>query len=320
MVSPPELQADYSEAQVLVANSYFISGHRYQYLLGNSVQKASEAGASPHARARAREAHGLLPGHFLIANFNNLDKLEPRMWHMWCGLLQQYSQAALWLQKYPPARAARVEEMAREEGRMDMARMIMTPFFKSDDHIGIKALADVFVDNPTYNAHSTAMDTLWGALPLITLAEEKMAARVGASLVLALGAGWSVALSLPDMAALITALIKHPARLSRLREAMAQARHTAPLFDTVRAVRNLEASLRLMWDVHAAQAVGVRGRLRPHIVSVDVGPFSAGSMPPAKRGGLAAGMAGGRGDEALETKLYGMRVDTSQAEAASGIH
>ena len=39
---------------------------------------------------------------------------------------------------------------------------------------------DVFLDNPTYNAHSTAMDTLWGALPFVSLPEEKMAARVGA--------------------------------------------------------------------------------------------------------------------------------------------
>ena len=38
IVCPPELQADYSEAMVLVANSYFISGHRYQYRLDNPVQ------------------------------------------------------------------------------------------------------------------------------------------------------------------------------------------------------------------------------------------------------------------------------------------
>ena len=38
IVCPPELQADYSEAMVLVANSYFVSGHRYQYRLDNPVQ------------------------------------------------------------------------------------------------------------------------------------------------------------------------------------------------------------------------------------------------------------------------------------------
>ena len=41
-----------------------------------------------------------------------------------------------------------------------------------------QALADVFVDNPTYNAHSTAMDTLWGALPFVSLPEACLALRV----------------------------------------------------------------------------------------------------------------------------------------------
>ena len=40
-----------------------------------------------------------------------------------------------------------------------------------------QALADVFVDNPTYNAHSTAMDTLWGALPFVSLPEACLCAR-----------------------------------------------------------------------------------------------------------------------------------------------
>jgi hypothetical protein len=89
---------------VLVANSYFISGHRYQYLLNNSAQLASEIEAPPQARAAARQQQGLPPEHFLVANFNNLDKLEPRLWYAWVGLLRVHPQAALWLQKYPPAK------------------------------------------------------------------------------------------------------------------------------------------------------------------------------------------------------------------------
>jgi predicted O-linked N-acetylglucosamine transferase (SPINDLY family) len=275
------------------------------------VQKASEVHSPPKAREAARLEHGLPPSNFLIANFNNLDKLEPRMWHLWCDLIRRYRRAALWLQKYPPARASRVQDMAKEEGKMDMARLVMTPFFKSDHHIGIKALADVFVDNPTYNAHSTAMDTLWGALPFVTLAEEKMAARVGASLLMALDSRWGVVRNLADMAAVVEALMTHPHTLRRLRQSMEEARHTAALFDTVRAVRNLEVALRLMWEAHAAAAAGLRGRPRPHIISRDVGPKSAG------RG--VAGQAGGAGDDALEARLFGMRVDTSKAEQTSGV-
>jgi hypothetical protein len=41
-------------------------------------QAASETVAAVGAREGARAAHGLPPDSFLIANFNNLDKLEPR--------------------------------------------------------------------------------------------------------------------------------------------------------------------------------------------------------------------------------------------------
>lgn len=52
-------QRDFSEALVLVPNSYFISGHAYQYPLTHPVQAASETPAPRAARAAQRTAHGL---------------------------------------------------------------------------------------------------------------------------------------------------------------------------------------------------------------------------------------------------------------------
>ena len=87
---------------------------------------------------------------FLLANFNNLDKLEPRIWRLWAAVLAAHPRAVLWLQQYPPAKANRVRKMAEQEehaaehgaaqeARVPTARLVMTPFFKSNDHIGIKA-------------------------------------------------------------------------------------------------------------------------------------------------------------------------------------
>jgi protein O-GlcNAc transferase len=49
-------------------------------------------------------------------------------------------------------------------------------------------------------------------------------------------------------------LARDPALLGRLRETLAAARGTAPLFDTPRFARNLETLYRRMWDRHAAGA------------------------------------------------------------------
>lgn len=56
-------------------------------------------------------------------------------------------------------------------------------------HIRRSGLADVFLDTPLCNAHTTGCDVLWGGCPMITLPLERMASRVAASLCCATGLG-----------------------------------------------------------------------------------------------------------------------------------
>ena len=43
-------------------------------------------------------------------------------------------------------------------------------------------LADLFLDTPQCNAHTTGCDILWAGTPMITIMGQKMASRVAASL------------------------------------------------------------------------------------------------------------------------------------------
>ena len=47
--------------------------------------------------------------------------------------------------------------------------------------------ADLFLDTFFYNAHTTASDCLWAGVPLVTKIGNQFAARVGASLLSAVG-------------------------------------------------------------------------------------------------------------------------------------
>jgi len=122
----------------------------------------------------------------------------------------------------------------------------------------------------------------------VTLPEEKMAARVGASLlVLGLGIGECVARNTGDIGDIVVALARHTKRFASLRNKFAEARHTMPLFDTVKGVRNLEVALRLTLEA-------VEGRF--HVISSHA--------------------RGGREPD-VEAKLLSLRVDTEQAEKRS---
>lgn len=48
-------------------------------------------------------------------------------------------------------------------------------------------MVDVFLDTPVYNGGITNVDAVWSAIPSVTLAGEKMAQRMGASVFAAAG-------------------------------------------------------------------------------------------------------------------------------------
>jgi hypothetical protein len=69
-----------------------------------------------------------------------------------------------------------------------------------DVHIRRSGLADVFLDTPLCNAHTTGCDVLWGGCPMVTLPMERMGSRVAASLAYASGLG-------PEMVSVINSAI-----------------------------------------------------------------------------------------------------------------
>lgn len=64
--------------------------------------------------------------------------------------------------------------------------MTSLSFFFPDEHLVQKSMADLFLDNPLYNAQSTAMDAAYAGLPLLVQAGTRMGERVGASILTAL--------------------------------------------------------------------------------------------------------------------------------------
>lgn len=72
---------------------------------------------------------------------------------------------------------------------VDPSRIIFTDVAHKDLHIRRSGLADVFLDTPLCNAHTTGCDVLWGGCPMVTLPMERMASRVAASLAYASGLG-----------------------------------------------------------------------------------------------------------------------------------
>jgi predicted O-linked N-acetylglucosamine transferase (SPINDLY family) len=109
-----------------------------------------------------------------------------------------------------------------------------------EEHLARQRCADLFLDTFNYNAHTTASDALWVGLPMITKLGSSFPARVGGSLLHAVGLPELVTESAEAYEVLAYDLATDPARLAAIRDRLAANRRTAPLFDTPLFTRNIE--------------------------------------------------------------------------------
>lgn len=212
------------------------------------------------ADAPPRSALGLPDTAFVFCCFNNAWKLTPHVFAIWMRLLQALPHAVLWLADPGEAAAARLRAAAAEAG-VDGARLVFAPRVPDNrDHLARLRRADLFLDTLPYNAHTTASDALWAGLPVLSCRGRAFAARVGASLLGALGLHELVADDLADYAARAQRFAVDGAWREALRRRLAAAvRSPGGPFDTAAFVRKLEDAYRALHTHHGAARPPTRG-------------------------------------------------------------
>jgi hypothetical protein len=137
--------------------------------------------------------------------------------------------------------------------------------------------ADVFLDTPACNAHTTASYALWAGTPIVTLALRRLVSRVGASLAIAASASseprahpssvpavagvTGVARDLADYELLAAAVVRQRAargarhfEMWREAELDKRRRGETAAFDPDRWVRGVDRGLAMLYETAAAHA------------------------------------------------------------------
>ncbi|KAG9446016.1 hypothetical protein H6P81_012144 [Aristolochia fimbriata] len=242
-VSPLNLAHIYSEKLVHLPHCYFVNDYK---------QKNLEV-LEPVCRHK-RSDYGLPEDKFIFACFNQLYKMDPEIFNTWCNILKRVPNSALWLLKFPAAGEMRLRSYAAAQG-VHPEQIIFTDVAAKNEHIRRSALADLFLDTPLCNAHTTGTDVLWAGLPMVTLPLEKMATRVAGSLCLATGVGEEMIVnSMKEYEDKAVELAENRPKLQALTNKLKAARLTCPLFDTTRWVKNLERGYFKMWNLHCSGA------------------------------------------------------------------
>ncbi|KAM3708571.1 hypothetical protein ACB098_02G107600 [Castanea mollissima] len=240
-VSPSRFSHIYSEKLVHLPHCYFVNDYKQKN------RDVLDLKCQPK-----RSDYGLPEDKFIFACFNQLYKMDPDIFNTWCNILKRVPNSALWLLRFPAAGEMRLRNYAAQQG-VQPDQIIFTDVAMKNEHIRRSALADLFLDTPLCNAHTTGTDVLWAGLPMVTLPLEKMATRVAGSLCLATGVGEEMIVSsTKEYEEKAVSLALNRPKLQDLTNRLKAARLTCPLFDAVRWVRNLERSYFKMWNLYCS--------------------------------------------------------------------
>jgi predicted O-linked N-acetylglucosamine transferase (SPINDLY family) len=203
------------------------------------------------AETKTTRADFNLPeGAFVFCCFNQNYKISPQEFDIWMRVLGKVEGSVLWLLK--SNKWAEANLLSEAEGRgIDPSRLVFAERLPQSEHLARHKHADLFLDTFNYNAHTTASDALWAGLPVVTKQGKQFAARVGASLLTAVGLPELITESEDDYERLILDLATDDQKLALVKDKLIANRLSAPLFDTARYTRNFEEGLLRAYKHHS---------------------------------------------------------------------
>ena len=227
-VIPPDQQAFFAEKVVYLPHSY----------------QANDSRRRVAEHTLTRTDAGLPASGMVFCCFNNNHKITPEIFTIWMRLLREVD-GVLWLLA---GNEDAVRNLRAEAERLGVAgdRLVFAPMLPLADHLARHRRAALSLDTLPHNAHTTASDALWAGLPVLTCRGSTFAGRVGASLLAAVGLQELITTSLVDYEAMALALATAPALLAGFKARLAR-RESAPLFDSRRLCRDIEAAYVTMW-------------------------------------------------------------------------
>lgn len=202
------------------------------------------------AERRPTRAEAGLPEHsFVYCSLNGMQKITPRVFERWMAILARVPDSVLWLLGATKEANERLRQAAVERG-VAGERLIFAEKVPNPEHLARYPLADLFLDSMPYGAHTTAADSLWMGVPILTLSGRSFASRVCTSVIRAAGIGELECSSPEDYVARAVELGQNREKIAAIKAKLAVGRDTCILFDTPKLVRNLEDLYRQMWSDH----------------------------------------------------------------------
>lgn len=194
----------------------------------------------------------LTKGYVTFGSFNNINKVNRLTIGLWAEVLQAVPGSRIAIKHfatcYEEARTRIFDAFAEcgiDAGRVQL--LAAQPELAS--HLGLYREIDIALDCTPYNGTTTTCEAMWMGVPVLTLAGDRHAARVGASLLACVGLDDLVATTPEDYVKAAIELAADGERLRYLRQTLRRDMMQSPLLDARRFTGGLETAYRTVWRV-----------------------------------------------------------------------
>jgi protein O-GlcNAc transferase len=204
------------------------------------------AGDSPEVGALPASKNGFIT----FGSFNHLAKINSRIIELWSEILKQTAGSRILIKNSGLGdEMVRGELLARfaangiEATRVELRGRAGT----QGEHLGMYGEMDIALDTFPYNGTTTSCEAMWMGVPMVTLAGETHAGRVGVSLLSNVGLEELIARTPGEYVKLAVDLASDLEALAEIRGLMREWVSESALMDGPGLARDVEAGYRQIW-------------------------------------------------------------------------
>ncbi|MCP2732542.1 O-linked N-acetylglucosamine transferase family protein, partial [Limnofasciculus baicalensis] len=194
-------------------------------------------------------------GVIRFGSFNAAAKLSPQALQLWGRVIAAVPNSRLVLKA-----SSFIDPALRDEVRAQLVSWgapadrldILSPAMATLDHLAMYSKIDIALDPFPYHGTTTTIEALIMGVPVVALAGDRHAARVGASILNAIGMPELVADSENAYVDAARSLATDRQRLASLRDSLRSTLLSSALCDATAHTRRLEHAIRHTWRAHCA--------------------------------------------------------------------
>jgi len=188
-------------------------------------------------------------GRITFASVNNFAKVTPPVQHLWAQLLHAIPNSQLILQTTAVS-SLHTQRLVKERFAavgVSSDRLDFRPWSDFVQYMQLLTESDMTLDPFPFNGGTTTCHSLWMGAPVITLAGDRHASRMGLSMMTAIGLPEFIAHTPEEYVQIGVRMANDLPRLREIRRGMRERLAASPLLDGATYTRNLEAAYRQVW-------------------------------------------------------------------------